>query len=123
MKYKVIAIAILLFFFVYATYITSIPSNIIIFQGEKINIKKLAGVVITPIDAVTVFSSESIAVDENKTGKIDLQLNLFDIFKVKDVTVNVIPRTTVIPVREYCWIKTVYRWCPSGWNVRNRWSI
>ena len=34
----------------------------------------------------------------NETGKMNLELSLFNLFPVKDVTVNVIPKTTVIPI-------------------------
>lgn len=33
-----------------------------------------------------------------KTGKIDLELSLFDVIPLKEVTLNVIPKTKVVPV-------------------------
>ncbi len=43
-------------------------------------------------------TSSTIASDTSKIGKLDYKLSLFGGIPLKDVTVNVIPRTSVVPV-------------------------
>ena len=94
---KFLLILTLLVILVYVTNITSIPNNLILLQGENLNIKTLLGLSINYDDgkAIQAVSSEDNKIGE-KTGKIDLSLN-FAGFNIKDLTVNVIPNTVVIP--------------------------
>ncbi len=94
---KFLLILTLLVILVYVTNITSIPNNLILLQGENLNIKTLLGLSINYDDgkAIEAVNSEDNKIGE-KTGKIDLSLN-FAGFNIKDLTVNVIPNTVVIP--------------------------
>ena len=94
---KFLLILTLLVILVYVTNITSIPNNLILLQGENLNIKTLLWLSINYDDgkAIQAVSSEDNKIGE-KTGKIDLSLN-FAGFNIKDLTVNVIPNTVVIP--------------------------
>ena len=94
---KFLLILTLLVILVYVTNITSIPNNLILLQGENLNIKTLLGLSINYDNgkAIEAVSSEENKIGE-KTGKIDLSLN-FAGLNIKDLTVNVIPNTVVIP--------------------------
>ena len=94
---KILLILTLLVILVYVTNITSIPNNLILLQGEDLNIKTLLGLSINYDDgkAVEAVNSGDNKIGE-KTGKIDLSLN-FAGLNIKDLTVNVIPNTVVIP--------------------------
>jgi len=85
---------------IYVTSITSIPKSIILFQGEKLDIDTIFGVNINQrsneYEAVQASINPESEVSSN-IGKIDLSVNLGSI-KIKDVTVNVIPKTVVVPV-------------------------
>ena len=85
---------------VYVSNITSIPNNLILLQGENLNLKTLLGLSVSNANGQTVeaVNSEDTKVSNN-IGKIDLSLNLAG-FAVKDLTVNVIPNTVVIPSGE-----------------------
>lgn len=89
---------------IYVTSITSFPDNIIIFQGEKLNLKTICGLTLKEKESVTYEAMETSAnitnskMNKLKTGKINFKLNLFKSIPVKDVTVNVIPKTKVIPL-------------------------
>ena len=48
------------------------------------------------------------------TGSNNLQLNLFGNIKIKNVSVDVIPKTKVIPIRKYCRSKIIYKWSISS---------
>lgn len=95
--FKIILILILIIVLVYVTNITSIPDSIILLQGENLNIKTILGLSFSDSSGETI---EAVASDtqkiSNKVGKLDLSLNLGN-FSLKDITVNVIPNTVVIP--------------------------
>ena len=81
----------------YISSIEAIPENIVIFEGEKLNLKIAAGLSLD--DYETELTASNI---NNKkistTGSNNLQLNLFGNIKIKNVSVDVIPKTTVIPI-------------------------
>ena len=94
---KFFIIFILLIVYTYVCNISMLPSNLILIQGEKIELDTVFGIDIKNADAMQASSNlnNSIA---SETGKMTLNLSLFNIFPVKDVTVNVIPKTSVIPL-------------------------
>ena len=99
---KISIIFILFVTYIYVCYIAFLPNNYIIIQGEKLEIDTLLGISLIvkqnqnleTVQAASNFQKNKL----EETGKIDLSLNLFDIFSVKDVTINVIPKTTVVPL-------------------------
>lgn len=97
---KILLILILFVILLYVSNISSIPNNLILMQGENLNVKTLLGLSILDINGETV---EAVNSDDtkvsNKIGKVDLSVNLAG-FSVKDLTVNVIPNTVVIPSGE-----------------------
>lgn len=98
---KIIFIFILLCIFVYVCNITLLPNNIILIQGETLDLKAIYGISIGKKNSDEQILQTSSNLNKNKIneiGKIDVSLNLFHQFKVKDMTVNVIPKTTVIPM-------------------------
>lgn len=97
---KAVIVLILLTIFIYVCNITLMPDTIIMMQGETLNINTLFGVRIEQNSNGETVEASS-AINKNKVsevGKMDLKVNLFGSLPVKDVTVNVIPKTKVIPV-------------------------
>ena len=94
---KILTILVLLSIFVYISSIEAIPENIVIFEEEKLNLKIAVGLSLD--DYETELTASNI---NNKkistTGSNNLQLNLFGNIKIKNVSVDVIPKTTVIPI-------------------------
>ncbi len=96
---NIIIILSLLILYIYVCNITLLPSNYILLQGENFNIYTLAGLYLQEKDAP--YTLQTVSTNEtkiNKVGKIDYSLNLFKLFSVKNISVNVIPKTTVVPV-------------------------
>ena len=95
--FKILLILTLIIILVYVSNVTSIPDNLILMQGEELNIKTMFGLNLENSSGQTI---EAMASDTEKiskeVGKLDLSLNLGN-FSLKDVTVNVIPNTVVIP--------------------------
>lgn len=98
--YKILIIVFLLLLLAYASNITMIPNNIILIEGEKLNINTILGVALqkNATDETMQTSSVIGTTVSDKIGKTDLSLNLFNTIPLKKVTVDVIPKTKVVPV-------------------------
>ena len=107
MKLKMKPILLILFFliiYVYICNITLLPNNIIIFQGEELNLKTIYGLKvnqknsnISNYKAMQTSTNLSEKVGDN-IGTINLSLDLFGTIPLKEIDVNVLPRTRVIPL-------------------------
>ena len=94
---RLLIVLILTIIYVYVCNISMLPSDIILMQGETLNLNTVFGLNVQDEETMQASSSLNNSIVE-ETGQMDLSLNLFNLFSVKDVTVNVIPKTTVIPV-------------------------
>lgn len=98
---KILIILFLVVIFIYTCNITLLPNNMILIQGEMLNLKTAYGITLGEDADSEGIRQASSNINKNKVsniGKLDVKLNLFGKFKVKDMTVNVIPNTKVIPV-------------------------
>ncbi|MDO5555304.1 MAG: SpoIVB peptidase S55 domain-containing protein [Clostridia bacterium] len=96
---KILLIVFLLILLIYVTNITAIPKNIILFKGEELNLATIFGIYIKeetpePQAIQTSILASNINTIETKT----IHLSLFNIMEIKDIEVNIIPTTTVIPL-------------------------
>ena len=100
-------ISILLTTYFYILSIQSIPDNIIIFEGESINIKTILGLKakLTEKDQIIETLSRTQTNTINTAGKKVVKLSLFENIFLKDVNVDVLPKTKVIPVGNIAGIK------------------
>ncbi len=102
---RLILIIILIIIYIYTLVITCIPDNLIIFEGESLNINTILGMKIeSKEDYKTVLTSSNIG-NIDKVGTTKVSINLFDKFNIKDVNVSVIPKTKVIPVGNIAGVK------------------
>lgn len=77
----------------------SIPRNIVIMEGENLNLKMATGLSLTSQDQDTVLTASNINKQKiSEAGVEKLRLNLFGNIKIKDVNVDVVPKTKVIPI-------------------------
>lgn len=93
----------LLIALVYVTNITNMPDKFIVFQGDRFQYTSIAGI---QAEEVNKSNNEKLKneykdntipkIDTSEEGKVDLKISAFGI-PVKDVSVDVIPKTTVIP--------------------------
>lgn len=97
---KIIIITFLLLIYIYVCNICLLPSSYIIMQGENLNLYTLLGLSIKEnLDYQTLQTSSTIEQTQiNKIGKVNFSLNLFNLIPLKNIDVNVIPRTTVVPM-------------------------
>jgi len=94
---RIILILILLIILIYVTNITSIPDSIILFKGENLNLNTVFGVNIEEKNYKEVQTSSNLNNNEVLETKT-VSLSLFNIINIKEIEVNTIPNTTVIPL-------------------------
>lgn len=94
---KVLIILFLLVFFIYICNISMFPENIILMQGEELNLYTIFGLRISSSTTMQASSNLNNSIMED-SGTKNFTLNLFNLLPVKDLTVNVIPETTVVPL-------------------------
>ncbi len=97
---KIIIITFLLIIYAYVCNISLLPSNYIIMQGENLRLYTLLGIrLIEESSYQTLQTSITLEQEKiNKIGKVSFRLNLFNLIPLKNIDVNVIPKTTVVPM-------------------------
>ena len=107
-KLKIIlTLLILLTVYTYVVAIQNIPSNMVVFEGESFSLNTLFGLSLNMENGSGIIETVSNTGEKaiNQTGKQKLTLNLFENFEVKKLNVDVIPKTTVIPVGNVAGLK------------------
>lgn len=96
---KIVIILLLFVIYIYVCYFSFLPSNYIIIQGESLKINTLLGTTLVQKESNNLQTVQTVSNLNNKqVGKVDFSLSLFHLFKVKDLSVNVIPKTSVVPI-------------------------
>ncbi len=104
---RTILLSIIIIVYIYALVITNYPDNLIVMEGESINLKTILGINVNLInenDVVEVSSSDS----QNKvsgSGTKKISVSLFNDITLKDINVDVIPKTKVIPLGNIAGVK------------------
>ena len=105
---RIFIIAFLLCIFTYCCKIDSIPKKIILYGGENLNIGNFLGISLKVgnQDCQTILASSNITQDINlKNKEISADVKLFNKLNVKEVSINIIDKTTVIPVGQVSGLK------------------
>ena len=104
---KSIIVSLFIIMYIYALVITNLPDTLIVFEGENVAFNTIFGIDIklknNQYEAMLTSSNVGKA-SFNQEGTVTLTASLFD-FNIKDIDVNVIDKTTVIPVGELVGIK------------------
>lgn len=95
----------LLVIYIYTLVISNIPNKLVIFEGESINMRTLIGMNIKSKESTIETASTKGNKISNQVGKTTLEVSFLNTLKLKDVDVNVLPRTTVIPVGNIAGVK------------------
>ena len=94
---------IILFLFIvlaYVTNITQIPTNLILLNDEKIDIKTLFGIELKTQAEETIEAWQGQDIENQK-----IQVNLFGKIKVKEVSVTTLPQVKVVPIGKLIGLK------------------
>lgn len=105
--WKILLIFMLLIIYTYIVSIQAIPDNIVIFEGETLNLKTMLGLKahITEKDEVIETLSNNQINTLSNPGRKTIKLSMFENIFLKNVNVDVIEKTTVIPVGNIAGIK------------------
>lgn len=103
---KIRAILLILFFlilYIYTCNITMLPDSVIIFQGEELTFKTMIGLKVNNKSINNLYTAMQTATNlsnkiSDNIGTVNLSLDLFGTIPLKEIDVNVLPRTTVIPL-------------------------
>ena len=98
--FKFLIVFILIIIFIYVCNISFMPDSIILIQGEKLDLNTLFGLSIKQIENNGTIQASSLLNKEkvSEVGKADFNLSLFNTIQLKEITVNVIPKTKVVPI-------------------------
>lgn len=95
---RILIILFLIIILIYVTNITQMPDSVILFKGESLNLFTVLGVFIKEnkddYRAIQASSSLNTNTIETKT----VSISLFNFIDVKDIEINTIPKTTVVPL-------------------------
>lgn len=104
----VLFIFLLMIIYIYVAYVTLFPNNIVILEGENLDLNTIYGVKIKEVGNLnsnlltsgkTMQAATNITENKaNQVGKTNISLNLFNSIPLKQVEVNVIKKTKVIPL-------------------------
>ena len=116
---RFIIITFLIVIYSYTLAIEQIPDNIIIFEGETIKVNNILGFSLN-LDGETIETSASSRKRINDVGKKKMKVNLFNSIFVKNMEVDVLPRSKVIPVGSIAGVKLYTSGILVVRHVRNR---
>ena len=104
---KISIIFLLLIIYAYIVSIQSIPDNIVIFEGESINIKTMLGLKanLTEKDKIVETVSSNQINEITGSGKKTVKISILDNIFLKNINVDVLPKAKVIPVGNIAGIK------------------
>lgn len=104
---KILLVSILLIIYIYVFAIEKIPDKVVIFEGDNIALNNRLGLKISLDSGTieTVANGSQISAVTQKSGKSTLEVSLFNKIKVKDVEVDILPKTTVIPLGNMAGLK------------------
>ena len=96
---KIFIVIFLIFIYVYVCNISNIPENIVLFEGESLNLKIAKGLNLSEKNSYDVkLASSNLNSKISEAGNTTLNVNLFGGIKVKEVSVDVISNTKVVPL-------------------------
>lgn len=105
--FKISILVVLFFLYIYTLAIEAIPNSLILFEGESLNLKSIIGLTIKKDESYqaiqTATTANGVKVNETKTTNVNIRL--LGKIPVKEVSISVLPRTTVIPVGTVAGVK------------------
>ena len=91
----ILTIFVLFFLYIYVSFITLIPKNIILLEGEKLNLKNLYGIKITEITKTST----------NNLNVSNAEISLFGKIPLKNINITTIENMQVVPVGKIIGLK------------------
>ena len=103
---KLILVFFLMILYMYILAIENIPKQLVIFEGENISFKTVLGMQVKfNAETTETASNYNTNLVSKKSGKATIEVNLFNAIPVKEVNVDILPKTKVIPVGNIAGVK------------------
>lgn len=105
--FKISILLVLFILYIYVLAINSIPNSLILFEGENLKLKTILGLNIEKNENYQTIqtASSNVTNNENKIRTTNIDISILGKIPVKNVNVNVLPKTTVIPVGNVAGVK------------------
>lgn len=105
---KLLLVFFLMLVYSYVLVIENIPDKLVVFQGENINMKTILGLSIRQnsknVKTVETVATNNKSITQNP-GNTTLRVSLFNNILVKNVNVDILPKTKVIPLGNIAGVK------------------
>lgn len=101
---KMLLVFFLIILYIYILVIQNIPNNLVIFEGENIAMKTFFGINLNT-DSETIETVSNNKTISKKSGKATVKVSLFENIPLKDIKVDILPKTKVIPVGSVAGVK------------------
>ena len=102
---KLLLVFFLILIYVYVLAIESIPDKLVIFEGENITMKTLILGMNIKTKSKTIETVSNNKTISKKSGQAKLQVNLIGNIAIKDVDIDILEKTRVIPVGSIAGVK------------------
>ena len=102
---KISLLVLLLYIYVYISYINNLPKSLVLFKGDPIKIATLWGINVKKTGNFIQTSTNISSNTFENVGKETLEVSLFNNIKIKTIDVDVLENTEVTPVGEIIGIK------------------
>ncbi len=101
---KLLLVFFLIIIYTYTLAIENIPDNMVLLEGENITMKTLLGMNLK-CDEKTIETVSNNKTISKKSGETKLEVSLFDNIFLKEIDVDILPKTKVIPVGSVAGVK------------------
>ncbi len=101
---KLLLVFFLIIIYAYTLMLQNIPNKLVIFEGENITMKTLLGINIKA-NSETIETASNNQTISQKPGQATIQVSLFNNIILKDIDVDILPKTKVIPVGNIAGVK------------------
>ena len=96
---RIFLISFLFVILIYVTNITAIPKSIVLFQGEKLDLKTVLGVSLKENkNSYKAVETSASFINDSKVEKKTVTVSLFNLLDIKNIEVNTIPKAYVVPL-------------------------
>ncbi len=101
---KMLLVFSLIIMYIYILVIQNIPNNLVVFEGENITMKTFFGINLNT-DSETIETVSNNKTISKKSGKATVKVSLFENIPLKDIQVDILPKTKVIPIGSIAGVK------------------
>ena len=95
---RILIIVFLIILLIYITNITQLPDSVILFKGENLNLFTVLGIFIKENKDEYEVVQASTSLNNNMVETKTVSISLFNFIDVKNIEINTIPKTTVVPL-------------------------